>query len=211
MELKDQVDVVLNNYPELLYDSLTNTIVGELYITRKDSYDVKIELDRYPTQFPIVYEIGERIPKTLKRHTYSDTGSCCLTTQAKAQVLLKTKITSLYHFIKEIVIPYFQNNSYFELNGKYRTAEYAHNSFGIVEGYRDILEINNDRLILRLILDRIKKTKLRIHDLCYCGSGISLKKCNSGKHCICYKNFRMIDKIILINDLNHFAKHLDIK
>lgn len=211
MELNLQIQEVLKHYPDLSYNEINNSIDGELFISKDDSYDVSIELEPYPRHFPRVFEVSERVPRKVTRHTYSDSGSCCLSTQAKSQILLKTKITSLYFFVKEIVIPYFQNNSYFEINREYKTDEYAHNSFGVVEGYRDILGINNDRLILKLILDRIRKNKLRLNDLCYCASGCSLKKCSCGKHSIHYKNFRMIDENVLINDIRHFAKHLDIK
>ena len=107
-----------------------------------------------------------------------------------------------------LIIPYFQNNSYFELNGKYCTEEYAHHSYGVIEGYHDILGITNDRLIALLLVSRIKGEKLKIKDPCYCESGLSLKKCHGGKHDRYYRNFRKIDTDILVSDLKDFHKHL---
>ena len=208
MELKLQIQEVLGQYSTLNYDEANNSLEGELFVSKGDSYDVSILLSSYPKLFPQVFEIGERIPRKVTRHIYSDTGSCCLSTSAKSQILLKTTISNLTLFVKEIVIPYFQNNSYFELKGKYKTEEYSHDSMGIIEGYRDILQTNNDLNIARLMLQRIERDKLRIHNQCYCGSGQSLKKCNGGKHYYAYKDFRKIDIDLLKNDLNILAKVL---
>ena len=177
MELKSQIEEVLIHYPDLSYNEINNSIYGELFISKDDSYDVTIELEPYPKHFPKVFEVSERIHRKVTRHTYSDSGSCCLSTQAKAQILLKTHINTLYQFVKEIVIPYFQNNSYFEINGHYKTEEYSHNKLGIIEGYRDILQTSNDYRIAQIMLHRIERKKLKMHDLCYCGSGKFIKKC----------------------------------
>lgn len=201
MDINKEIDEVLFLYKTLSYKSSTNQISGELFIGKNDSYYILIELNSYPSIFPTVFETGERIPKKAHRHIYTDTGSCCLTTQAKAQVLLKTQITSLTLFLKEIVIPYFQNNSYFEINKKYKTDEYSHGGSGIVEGYRDILKMSNDYLITKLIYERIMGGKLNIRNNCYCGSSISLKKCNQGLHDMSYRNFKKINIELLEHDL----------
>lgn len=208
MELKSQISDVLKYYPSLSFNEINNSIYGELFISKDDSYDLLIELDPYPKHFPRVFETGERIPRKVSRHIYSDSGSCCLSTLAKAQILLKTQIQSLYLFVKEIVIPYFQNNSYFEINGHYKTDEYSHNKLGIIEGYRDILQTNNDYHIAQVMLHRIEKKKLKLHDLCYCVSGQIIKKCNNGRHYNCYKNLQKIDIDVLQNDLIVFIELL---
>jgi len=209
MDIKQEIATVLTQYYTLSYDSNKNEFVGELYISKEDSYDILIQLNPYPYSFPIVFETADRIPKKLDRHIYTDTGSCCLTTSAKAQILLKTQITSLSLFIKEIVIPYFQNNSYFEINKEYRTDEYSHGVLGIVEGYRDILKMNNDFLIAKLMYNRINGEKLKIHNNCYCGSGIYMKKCTSGLHDKHYRLFKKIEIPLLEHDLDtYFSKHL---
>ncbi len=212
MDIKQEINEVLLKYKTLSYNSNSNHISGELFISKDDSYDILIDLSSYPSSFPNVFETSERIPIKVDRHIYTDTGSCCLTTKAKAQVLLKTQITSLTIFIKEIVIPYFQNNSYFEINKKYKTDEHSHGVLGIVEGYRDILKMNKDYLIAKLMYNRINGEKLKIHNNCYCGSGITLKKCTSGLHDKHYRLFKKIDKPLLEYDLyNYLAKHLTLK
>lgn len=208
MEFKSQISDVLKYFPNLSFNEINNSFDGELFISKDDSYDVSIELEPYPKHFPRVFETGERIPRKVSRHIYSDSGSCCLSTKAKAQILLKTQIKTLYLFVKEIVVPYFQNNSYFELTGHYKTKEFSHNKLGIIEGYRDILQTNNDYHIAQVILHRIERKKLKMHDLCYCGSGQFIKRCNNGKHYNCYKVFRKIDIDVLQNDLIVFIELL---
>ena len=203
MDIKNE----LSEYPDLTYND--GVLEGGLSVGERDVYDIKVDISTYPKFFPRVYETGGRIPNKVERHIYTDTGSCCFTTNAKAQILLKTQITSLSLFIKEIVVPYFQNNSYYELNNSYASDEYSHNYIGVIEGYRDILMTDNDLLIAKAIYDRVNGNKLTIRDNCYCGSGSSLKKCSKGKHLRCYKDFKKIDKNLLAQDfITHFEKHL---
>ncbi|MFK7806974.1 MAG: hypothetical protein AB8F74_04145 [Saprospiraceae bacterium] len=210
MHFKDELDAVLAKHRGLVYHLDNNSLSGELFLPDGDSYEVQIKLDRYPELFPIVLETGGRIPNKMYRHIYTDTGSCCFTTAAKSQILLKTTIRSLLLFIDEIVIRYFENNSYYEINGAYSFEEYDHGSKGVVQSYQDVLGITDVKSIAKLIVQRLNNDKLRIRDLCYCKSGNTLKKCCNGKHSIYYRQFRMIDKRILTNDLHHFSKVLGL-
>lgn len=187
---------VLEKHQGLEYDSAKNTLEGELFLSSGDSYEVLINLNPYPRFFPTVKETGGRIPPKADRHIYEQYGTCCFTTSAKSQILLRTKITSLLKFIDEIVIRYFENNSYFEIHGRYFGEEYNHGMKGMFEGYQDIFGIQDWRIILRLIHQRIRKQKLRPNNLCYCGSGLKIKKC----HLKNYNEFRLIEKIVLKED-----------
>jgi hypothetical protein len=201
MDIKQQILEVEKCYPLLAYSPEKNEFSGEIFISDSDSYQVKIELNPYPSFFPSLYETEERIPNKPDRHIYTNTGSCCLTTNAKSQILLKTKIKTIKCFIKEIVIPYLQNNSYYEINKCYKTSEYDHYYKGVIDGYKDILHIDNELLIVKTIHDRLINPKLKIHQPCYCGSNIKLKKCTQGLHDRAYRDFKLIDKQLLINDL----------
>ena len=201
MDTRKEIEDVLHKFPTLAYCDKKNELYGELNATKNDIYGLRVDLNPYPASFPIVYETDERIPKKVKRHIYTDTKSCCFTTQAKAQILMKTSITSLSLFISEIVIPYLQNNSYYEINKCYKTDEYSHNGFGIVEGYQDILKTNNKLAIAKLVLDRINGIKLRNQDLCYCMSGEKLKNCSNKTHRQAYRDFKKVSRVTLQNDL----------
>ena len=201
MHIKGQVEEVLAKHKHLVYNSKSNSLSGELYLPDGDNYELLINIDQYPKFFPSVYETGGRIPRKVSRHIYSDTGSCCFTTKGMSQILLRTKITTLLKFIDEIVVKYLENNSYFEINKQYFTDEYPHDKSAIIEAYQDILGINNKVLITDLIIQRLRNRKLTIRDYCYCKSGVVLKKCSNGRHNVNHRNFRLIDKEILLEDL----------
>jgi hypothetical protein len=207
MENKSEIDQVLKSYPALRYDMEENALIGKLFIGQFDSYSVKIELNNYPPRLPLIFETDGRIPKLANRHIYTDSGSCCITTDAKAQILLKTKVRGLNAIIEMLVIPYFQNNSYYEIEKKYFTTEYAHDYKGVIESYQDILEITDNYAISLLIRSRVIGNKLKIKDQCYCGSGLPLKKCKAGRHDQCYRNFKCIELDILVNDHQFFVRN----
>jgi hypothetical protein len=209
MDIKREIDEVLKKHRSLIYNLENNSLGGELFLPEGDSYSLIIKFDSYPEFFPSVFEVGGRIPVKMDRHMYTDTGSCCFTTAAISQILLKTKIVSLLKFFDEIVVRYLENNSYYEIHGEYLYDEYNHGSMGVVESYKDILGISDVKSIGRLMLQRLKNEKLRIKDYCYCNSGNKLKKCNNGSHSHNYRLFRMIDKKILRNDIEHFLAVLD--
>lgn len=169
---------------------------GFLYVENNDCYQVNINITSFPHYFPIVKEVGERIPFNIDRHKYSN-ASCCLTTKAKEQLLLKKKIKSLDDFIKGIVIPFFQNNSYFEINKKYINGDYSHGINGVLEAYQEITNISDIQLLLDFLNARIVGKKFRRNDLCFCKNGAKFKKC----HLPYYNDLYLIDKEIIIEDI----------
>lgn len=212
MDIKSQTEEVLNYYRSLEYDSDSNSLKGKICISSSDCYDVLIDLSTYPDSFPIVSEIGERIPQKMDRHKYSNSDACCFSTFAKAQVLLKTKITSLLIFIKEIVVPYFKSNSFYELNGYYTNSTYSHGLNGTLEGYKDILclpEKTSELLIAEIIYNRLDGKVLTIRDKCYCNSGLKLKKCSNGKHDVAYRKFKLIGNEQLFADLKSIHARIE--
>ncbi len=210
MGIDKEIQDVLNKYKHLSFDEENKILHGKIYITKNDYYELKIVLESYPRFFPTVYEVDDRIPKKVDRHIYSNSGACCFTTIAKSQILLKTKIKSLKLFISEILVRYLENNSYYEINETYFDEEYSHGILGDVEGYKDILGIDNEIIIAQLMLQRIKNEKLTIRDKCYCKSGVTLKKCNNGLHNKFYKNFRKIEKVLIMHDLKKVIKTIEV-
>lgn len=206
MDINNQIKQVLQKHKELKLIKDSYTLYGNLLISEEDSYEVKIDFKNFPTYFPIVHEISDRIPKKVERHIYSDTGSCCFTTRAKADIFLETQVFTLLDFIDKIVLPYFENNSYHEINGRYHGEEHSHNKKGIIEGYYDILGITDIVAVSKLILNRLNGQKLKLKNKCYCGSEDSLKKCKSGLHERKYRHFRKIRKETLLGDIYIISK-----
>lgn len=205
---KKEIDGILEAHNKLEFDGETNCFFGKIYISKNDFYEIKVHLSSYPLKFPVVEELGERIPQNLDRHKYYNSDICCLTTEAMGQILLKTKIRTLIDFFNLMVIPYFKNNSFYEINKKYYKDEYSHGVEGIWEGYKDILGIENPFTILNIIKERLTGKKLSIRDDCYCKSGEKLKKCNKGQHDIKYRQFRFINFDILQKDADNLEKVL---
>ncbi|MGB3343083.1 MAG: hypothetical protein WBA61_04160 [Aequorivita sp.] len=200
--MEKEIEEVLQKYPDLVYDAKDHFLKGTLLLPCQDSYEVLIDLKSYPRFFPTVFEVGSRIPKKAQRHIYGDTGSCCFTTRAQSQILLKTKINSLLQFIDEIVVRYFENNSYYEINDRYYGEEYSHNIRGILEGYQDILRIKETKLIFKVMAQRIRNQKLRPNDLCYCGSKRKMKQCHQDE----YRNFRKIERKVVKEDFHYLHR-----
>jgi hypothetical protein len=189
------IKCVLVQHPKLTYNEDSKCFTGALIVSGDDEYEVKIDISNIPHRLPVLYELGDRIPNKPDRHKYDGTDICCVTTRAMGQVLLKKEIKSLLDYIHRLAIPYLQNNSFYELNGKYVMGEYSHGLDGVVEAYFDILNIHEIHAVLYVMKSRLNGVKIRIHDPCYCGSGKKLKSC--GNHDTCYRLFRLIDVSII--------------
>lgn len=193
-------DQLKAKFPDFKFCSEKNSFVGEIKLEGNDKYYLELKIPESNVFFPKVFETDERIPRKPNRHVNEDY-TLCFTTQAKAQIYLKSKPARLSSFIEDIIIPYLNHNSYYEINKKYRQ-EYSHGTNGIIEGYMDILKIQDVFKIANLMLERIKGRKLKFRELCYCGSNI-FKKCNSALHVKAYREFRFIEKNTLAFDLEY--------
>ena len=208
MEINKQINDLLNKYKDLTYIEEKNIVVGKIYLSENDYYEVSIDLSTYPKRFPNVEEIGERIPKKADRHIYTDSGTCCFTTKAKSEILLKTKIKSLESFVRLIVVPYFENNSYYEINKNYFTEEYSHHIKGILEGYKDILALDNNYKIVTILYDRLTNNEARYQSKCYCGGTKPLRNCSNGKHFKNYNKLKLIERSTLVSDLTNIVEYM---
>ncbi len=199
-----QVNKVLEMQSGLTFNKVNGLLSGTIIIEENDDYQVEIDINPFPIRFPYVWETNERIHRLADRHIYTDKGNCCFTTRAREQILLKKMIKTLTDFVDLIVIPYFQNNSYYEIKRVYRTKEYSHGIFGIFQAYSDILDIKNMTIVLKLLNLRLQNVKFKSHEKCFCGSGVSIGNC----HLPNYKELFMVDKEIIINDINNLIMEI---
>jgi hypothetical protein len=198
VEKEKQIKLVLQKYPFLKYNKERGILFGTIDSDDNDFYEIEIsQLNHFPNKFPMVKETGERIPKKEDRHIYENTLSCCFTTRAREQILLKTHVKKLIDFFDLIVIPYFQNNSYYEINGEYSQGEYSH-GLGNLEGYIDILGIDDVKKVFDLLeFVTTKGFILKPTNKCYCGNGLKLKSCKHRKN---YKRLKYINLEIIRSD-----------
>lgn len=201
-----QIQEVLQAYSGLEYNPDRKLFYGHVDISGNDFYEIEVDISQFPEQFPSVRETGERISRKADRHVYEDTGDFCFTTSAKESILLKKSVKTLLDFFQKILIPFLQNNSYFEINKRYCQGEYAHGLEGVIQAYQDILGINNPQVIIQVLWERERGGKRRPNDLCYCGSRLKIKKC--GGHYERYKEFRLVDRRVIASDLNRINEIL---
>ncbi|NOQ25452.1 MAG: hypothetical protein GQ564_08830 [Bacteroidales bacterium] len=200
-EFAIQLNNVLKEHPLLKYDQTERVFKGTLIVDDEDndSYKVEIQLGEFPKKFPLVWEVGERIPRKLDRHIYLNREDCCFTTLAMQQILLrKGRIKTIPDFINKIVIPYFQNNSYYEINGKYKNGEYEHGIEGVFQAYQDILELNSIKITINVLIWHLKNKKLGKNEHCFCGNGKKVKDCHLYK----YNDLKYINDDTIKSDLS---------
>ncbi|MEM6684649.1 MAG: hypothetical protein AAF617_02545 [Bacteroidota bacterium] len=207
MRIKDQIEKVQIAFPELIYNEEAHTLKGELEAFPNDVYTVLIELDPWSTHFPRVYEIGERIPKKIDRHVYTTKGNCCFTTPRLEEIYLKTKVKTLLQFVQHIVLPYLQNNSYYEHYQEYKFGEFSHTD-STLESYQTLLGVEDRMLIYNILLNYYNGKKLTAKSDCYCGSKRTLRKCTKGNHKRGYELLKYIDKEHMASDIKILIREI---
>ena len=146
-------------------------VVGHFLIEIKCSF-------RYPFRFPHLFEVGGEIPNVSDRHKYPNS-KCCITVEADEIVQCKHGIT-LVRFISEFAIPYFANQIYYNLTGRYRNGEYSHGEHGIIQYYRSLMKTSDRNLWLTYIKYAFKAQKVPCgrNDICFCGGELKYKCCH---------------------------------
>ena len=180
---KDKLDVdiesILEIFPKHKYAS--RTLVGEIDIYDNEdryysSFNIKITIPlKYPYEFPILYESGNKIPHIIDRHIYKN-GSCCVCITQEEDIRCKRGIT-IKEFIFEYVIPFFANQIYFEVNGKWANGDYQHGYDGVIQFYQELFNTKD----LNIIIEGFKcyfYKRLKPYEKCFCGSNIKYKKCH---------------------------------
>jgi len=113
------------------------------------------------------------------------------------EIHLKSEVKTIERFIGLLVVPYLWNNSFYEINRHYKFGEYMHGEVASsYETYRDILGVQNIRLLIEILIHR---QKIRPNEKCYCRSNIKIKNCSD--HSNRHKVFRMISKERLRKDI----------
>ncbi|HRI02758.1 MAG TPA: SEC-C metal-binding domain-containing protein [Pyrinomonadaceae bacterium] len=202
-EIKD----VLDKYPSLTFDEASKFFRGFVDIGAGDVYHVQINVRKFPKYFPSVYELHERIPRTNDRHCNLPDGSLCFTTEPKELILLRTKIHTLIDFFDEILVPYLQNNSYFEIHKEYRYGAFAHGrAASTYQTYQELLDIGDPATLIDVLKQLTSGFKFAANELCYCGSGRKLKKCSG--HSELYRRIKYLSQEDLRKALLVIEEHL---
>ncbi|MEM5491846.1 SEC-C domain-containing protein [Hoeflea sp. AS16] len=179
-DVQQAVDI---HQPELAVSSTDTFIVLEgLFVVSGpegpfDAYQVKVLITAgFPTENPVVFEQGGRIPRTVNRHVFPEEGSCCL--GVWEEWLLTAPDHRFETFLTGPMQDYFISQTYFEANGMWPFGERSHGMLGVVEAYSDLLEVPQDAKIIVAYLNLLSLSQIKGHQLCPCGSGRRLRHCH---------------------------------
>lgn len=138
-----------------------------------DGFEVEISLPfDYPSRPPVVRELGSR---TAGFHTNPD-GTFCLGAPLAVRATFR-KDPTLLGFIDNTIVPFLFSFVYWKKFGNLPYGELSHGAKGIVEYYRDLLDIESKQDILPLIRV-LADDDYRGHILCPCNSGLKTRYCH---------------------------------
>lgn len=199
----DQLELVGKEYPYLKIVSCGNKRILRGTIDLEDEHNIAfktycIEIhcsEKFPFNFPKVYEIGGEIPKSADWHVNSD-NSLCITEPLSELLYCKNGI-SINAFIKNHLIPHLVHQYYREKYGEY-LQEYKHGIDGFIEGIAETMKSDNPLVWLEYLTYSVKNItpQYKRNDLCHCGSNKKFKHCHHKVlECINTIKIRDFDKL----------------
>lgn len=207
----NQLDEVIAKYPRLNKHISDNEIMlkgfidiidesGKLW----DTYEILIRPSPdFPNKFPILFEIGEKIPKNGDWHIYTD-GSCCLTVPPNEVIACKNGI-SVLTFVEDWVLPYLANQTYRALTGNF-VNEYSHGTLGLVEYYQNLLNTKDKNQIIRLLTFILDNKKPHRTNKCFCGSNQKFRHC----HKKAYETIHLIGEELVKSNLRAMFQYFTL-
>ena len=175
---------VQERYPELRFyeDEPLILIHGAFPVLDKhgetlDRYRIEILVPpSFPENLPIVFEVGERIPRHLDRHIVNQKGQCCLETEVDFRARHGADY-NLVDFLDGPVRSFFADQSHFEETGEWPHGERSHGSEGMFESYEEILGTTDREAICRWVY-YLAQQEVNLDYDCPCGSGLPIRNCH---------------------------------
>ena len=186
--LKKDIDSFQNTYYNFeiseneKYVILSGIItVFDINNTPWENYGINIFVptNNYPHVTPLVVETTKNIDRNWDFHI-SDEGLCCLAIPHKL-ILAKRSGINLINFYKKFIYPFFANHQFKLKTGKYANGEFEHQEKGILQFYKEELEIDNLLHIEKIIQVGIGKLKVGNNDKCPICKKNKFKKCCKSK------------------------------
>jgi hypothetical protein len=141
-----------------------------------DQFDVSIFVAKnFPRIEPVVFETGNRIPREVDRHCYTN-GACC--TGVWDEWLAKNECPTIDTFLEGPVRNFFLSQMYFEIHGRWPFGERSHGDAGIREACVDILGIKNDQKLMLRYLCVLAGPWPKGHWQCPCGCDRRIRDCH---------------------------------
>jgi hypothetical protein len=205
----NQLDEVISKYPKLYKHIVDNVMAlkgfidiiddsGKLW----DTYEILVRpSSNFPNKFPILFEIGGKIPKNGDWHIYTD-GSCCLTVPPNEAIVCINGV-SVLTFIDDWVLPYLANQTYRTLTGDF-VNEYSHGTLGLVEFYQNLLNTKDTNQIVRLLTFILNNKKPDRTNVCFCGSNQKFRHC----HKEAFEKINLIGEELVKSNLTSMFQYL---
>ncbi|QFZ55845.1 SEC-C domain-containing protein [Oceanihabitans sp. IOP_32] len=213
-KLERDIDRFCEVYPSFKYYKNYNKkfchLIGNLDVCDLEgnyyfTFRIKIYLnkDKYPYSIPRIQEITKHIKRTDENHI-DEEGFCCLDIE---HILEKEsrKGINLTTFYKNKVYPFFTNYIFKKETGDYANGEYAHFFDGVIQYYKEELEIEDFKIITNIIYAVASNSIPNRNELCLCGSELKIKQC----HLIKINSLKSLSKSRLISDLINFEKFVN--
>lgn len=160
-----------------------------------DSYSIEVYCsEKYPYGFPLVFEVGGKLPINIDWHVFEQDGHCCIKAIPE-EILLCSKGINLIHFIEKELKPYFFNQTFRRLNGYY-VKERPHGIMASIEYFGEALMTKDIKLIIKMLDFISTRVEYKSTKKCICGSNRKYKKC----HRRVFRNISLISNVVL-NDL----------
>ena len=141
-------------------------------------FRLRIEIPAtFPNMIPIVREVSNKIPRDRKHHVNIDssnfTDSLCL--GSRIRILQKiSENPTISGFVNKCVVPFL----YAVVSGDFLFGELEHYDEGIFDDYKELFNVSSDEQVLSILLCISKKKRIANKQLCPCGCGYKLGKCD---------------------------------
>lgn len=141
----------------------------------QDEFDLELQIpSAYPSEMPIVKEIGFRIPRDF--HINPHDNSLCLAAPVAVKLIFSEEKT-LLGFVDNLVVPFFYNFLHQQKYGSLIFGELSHGPEGVLEFYKHYFQEDENSAVVNL-LKILATDNYRGHSKCPCGSGKNLRNCH---------------------------------
>lgn len=145
---------------------------GSIRIT--DSFELLIKIPFiFPASPPLVFELGNRIPKSFHR---LEGGALCLGSPTRQRLSL-ARNPNVASFFREFVIPYLYSFALHEQDAALPFGELAHGRRGLIDDFKSLYFATSDEVAVRLVHLTSRPKRKANRQLCPCGSTLRLSQC----------------------------------
>ncbi|NJM78074.1 MAG: hypothetical protein HC852_22760 [Acaryochloridaceae cyanobacterium RU_4_10] len=140
-----------------------------------DVYSVSIILpNTYPSQLPVVYEVGGRLPRKPDHHINPDGSACVMIPDDRWRCF--SIGAPFLDYLDGPLHNFFLSQTSFSETGTWPFGQWEHGVKGIYEYYQCLIGIKDNLTVCRF-LQILAKNNLKKHYDCPCASGKIIKHC----------------------------------